>query len=112
MATALDVRRIALSLPETSEGTSYGTPSFKVAKTLFARLWDDYETLAMKMDFAEREALIAEEPERFFLTDHYRNYPFVLVRLPEVSVERLEELLAGAWRFCAPKKLQAAHPGR
>ena len=104
----MDVREVALALPEVTEETSFGTPSFKVKGKFMARLKEDFETLVVRMPFAEREGCLAEEPELFYITDHYLNWPGVLVRLEVASVERLRELIEGAWRMQAPKRLLAA----
>jgi len=104
------VREIALALPEVEEGPCYGTPGFRVRGKLFARIWEDGETLVLKIDLDARELLLAADSEAFFLTDHYRGYPYVLVRLPAVDPEQLRELLEDAWRLSAPKRL-AAPPG-
>jgi len=61
------------------------------------------------MSFDEREMLIAAAPETFFITDHYRNYPRVLVRLRTVEPGTLTRLLIQAWREVAPQKLIAAY---
>ncbi len=100
------VREAALALPGVFEGTSYGTPGFRVGKTLFARFWEDGETLVLKVDLLEREILLAAEPEKFFLTEHYRGYPWILVRLPRVESAELGALLRRAWREAAPRKLR------
>jgi hypothetical protein len=74
------------------------------------RLRDDGETLALRVDPEERLALVHEQPEIFYVTPHYQDYPFVLVRLAAADREELEELLAEAWLLSAPKRLAAAHP--
>jgi len=102
------VREIALALPEVEEGPCYGTPGFRVRGKLFARIREDGETLVLKIDLDARELLLAADPEVFFLTDHYRGYPYVLVRLPAVDPEQLRELLEDAWRLSAPKRLAAS----
>lgn len=107
MATADDVRRLALALPETSEKPCYGTPGFYVRKKLFARLRDDGETLVVKADMGERELLMAAEPETFFITDHYRDVPYVLVRLAAIDAGELREVLTDSWLISAPKRLAA-----
>ncbi len=100
------VRQMALAYPGVEDGSSYGTPAFRVGKKLMARLWEDGETLVLKTDPYERDALTASEPEIFFVTDHYRNYPYVLVRLPLIEEARFAEVLADAWRTVAPKQMQ------
>jgi hypothetical protein len=88
------------------KGTSYGMPSFKVAGKFFARLRDDDTVLVIHLrSFEERDRLLENEPAAFFSTDHYRNYPTVLVRLARVSERLLNEVLADAWRRGAPRRL-------
>ena len=100
------VRKIALALPGVEEGTSYGTPAFRVAKKFIARFWEDGETLVVRIDIAHREILIAADPATFFITDHYRNYPAILVRLGVVHPAQLRDLIEESWRRSAPKGLQ------
>lgn len=112
MAVDLEgLRRIALGLPGVTEGTAYGTPAFRVAKRFLGRLREDGETLALKMDMDARDHLIEMEPETFFITDHYRGYPYVLIRLPRIDEPRLRLLFTEAWRAAAPRRLLARHPG-
>jgi hypothetical protein len=108
MATVDDVRRLALGLPESSEKPCYGTPGFYVRKHLFARIRSDAETVVVKVDMGERELLIGAEPEIFFVTDHYLNYAYVVVRIAAIGVDELLEVLTDAWRLAAPKRLLAA----
>ena len=103
--TFADVRRIAGALPGAEEGTSYGTPAFKVRGKLFARLREDGESLVVRVDFAQRGTLMAADPKAFYITDHYRDYPMMLVGLSAVRPGELRELLAQSWRSVAPKKL-------
>ncbi len=111
-ATSLHrVRGIALALPGVEEGTSYGTPGFHVRGKGFARLWEDGETLVVGCGIAERELLLDADPGVFFLTDHYRDYAYVLVRISKASREVLEEALENSWRRAAPKKLVAEYDG-
>jgi hypothetical protein len=97
-------RRIALALPGVEDAISYGTPSLKVRGRFMARIKEDGETLALRVDFAVREALMQEQPEVFYVTDHYLNYPAVLVRLPKVSRAKLRQVLEHAHRVVAPKR--------
>ena len=72
MATEEDARRIALSLPETTEKPSYGTPGFRVKDKLFARLHDMPDTLVVWVaDMDEKEVLLGSAPERYFQTDGF-----------------------------------------
>jgi len=56
-------------------------------------------TLAVRMDFAQRDALLEEDPSTYYLKDHYVNYPCVLVRLSRVHPDALRDLVQGAYRF-------------
>ena len=101
------VRQIAQTLPGAEEGSSYGTPAFKVKGKLFARLHQDGESLVVGVDFDEREEMMNAAPEKFYITDHYLNYPWMLVRLSKVRSDELRDLLIGSWRRAAPKKRRA-----
>ncbi len=109
------VRALALSFPGVEEATSYGAPAFKVGGKLLAcqpsnpRLRDGGRTLVLfDVSLEEREMLMQGEPEAFFFTDHYRDYPAVLVRLPALAPERLRPYLERRWRRVAPKRLVKA----
>jgi hypothetical protein len=104
--TLEQVRRIALALPEAEEGTSYGTPAFKVRGKLFLRLREDGTTLVVKIDRDERAALIVSAPKIYSVTDHYLNHPWILVSLENVGIAELEERATEAWRLTAPAKLR------
>lgn len=108
MVTFAEVRELALALPDAEEGTSYGTPAFKVRGKLFARLREEGDVLVLKVDMDERDALMRSTPDTFFITPHYEKWPMVLVRLPNVDREELGELLADSWRIAAPKHLITA----
>jgi hypothetical protein len=93
------VRRFVLSLGGVEEARSYGTPGFKVRGALFARLKEDGETLVVAMEFDARDEMIATAPEIYFVTDHYLNYKWILVRLPKIEMDAMKDLLRGAWRM-------------
>jgi hypothetical protein len=103
-ATFEVVRRIALSLDSVEEGTSYGTPAFKVHGALVARLHQDGESLVLRTDFEQRAELMAADPETYYITDHYLNYELILVRLARVHPDALRDLLGMAWRSAAKEK--------
>jgi hypothetical protein len=105
------VRQLALALPGAEEGTSYGTPACKVGGKLFARLHQDDVSLVIKVDFEEREILMEADPETFYITDHYLDYPWMLVRLSTVRMDQLRDLLRQSWRRAAPRKLVAGIHG-
>lgn len=111
MATVADVREIALSLPETSERPSYGTPGFRVKDRLFARVREEGVLVVWTADVGEKDFLVRAEPKKFFTTAHYDGHASVLVRIGAVDREELTELLTDAWRARAPKRLVAASDG-
>ena len=96
-----DVRLVALSLPDAEESTSYGTTAFKRKGKLFLRFHQDGESLVVPMDFEDREMLMAEQPQTFYITDHYLHYPYILVRLASVRSDQIPDLLRKAWQRVA-----------
>jgi hypothetical protein len=120
MATWDDVRRIALSLPDTSEQLSHGHAAWRVRDKGF--VWErplrpaDLRALgdaapqgpilgARVEHLVAKEALLADNPEVFFTTPHFDGYPAVLVRLEKVARADLEEVIVEAWLARAPKRL-------
>lgn len=104
-----DVRAIALVLPDVTEGTTHGSPSFRVGKKLLC-VWGEGDILIMKSAIVERDLLIQLEPEKYFITDHYVPFDYVLVRLAAVDEGEVEDLMRKAWRMLAVKRLVAQHP--
>jgi hypothetical protein len=116
-----DVSRLALALPEAQEGSTYGGKrAWTVRKKMFVwerplrksdlkALGDDAPEgpiLGAKVEhLIAKEALLADDPGVFFTTPHFDGYPAVLVRLPEIGVELLQEVVTEAWLTCAPKRL-------
>jgi hypothetical protein len=90
------VRKLALALPGVEDGTSYGTPALKLKKKLMIRLREDGDVVFI-VGFDKRDMLMAARPEAFFTTDHYRDYPSVLVRLGAVTEAELKDLVQWAW---------------
>lgn len=105
-----DVRKMVLAWPAVEEATSFGTAALKVKGKFFTRLREDGDSLVVRMDFDEREIRMAAEPDVYYLTDHYRNYPLVLMRLSNSSPDVVRAHLLRAWRELAPKKLVKAFP--
>jgi hypothetical protein len=123
VADQADVRRIALSLPEATEGDDHF--AFSVADKRgkqkgFAWVWMErtapktarvanHDVLAVRVAHGdEKEALLASDPDVFFTEPHYNGFPAVLVRLAAIDVDQLAELLTDAWRSQAPKSLVQA----
>src|SRR5271170_891734 len=93
------VREMALALPNVEEGRSYGAPALKMKGKLFVRLREDLDSIVLKTTFDRREELMAADPETYYITDHYLEYEWILVRLSKVRLEVLRDLLQGAYRF-------------
>lgn len=106
-ATLDDVRACAMALPGAEEGTSYGTPAWRVRGKLFARLHDSGEALVVRIDFDDREGAMRADPKTFFITDHYTGYPMMLVHLDHVTHGGLIEAVEESWRRVAPKRMLA-----
>jgi len=105
MVSEDDVRKLALSLPETTEKPSYGMPGFRVKDRLFARIKEEGVLVLWRENEDEKEALIESEPDKFFTTSHYDGYPMVLLRLEQVDREELLDLLQDSWDLRAPKSV-------
>jgi len=98
------VREIALRLPGVEDGTSYGAPALKVGgKHLIVRWREDLNAVVVKTTFDEREGLMAEEPDVYFITDHYLNYEWVLVNLATVTPSALEAMITRAHQLTKKK---------
>jgi hypothetical protein len=99
-----EVRKIALTWPEVEDGTSYGTSALKVRKKLMVRLREDGDSMVMPgVPSEERDMLVESQPKVFYFTDHYRNYPMVLIRLSKTKRATVEPLLRRQWRALASK---------
>jgi hypothetical protein len=111
-----EIRRAARTLPGVVEGTSYGTPAFKLGKKLFARVHQDGESLVVAIDPLEREIALKADPDLFFITPHYADHPWVQVRLSAVRGKQLAKILAAAHRTVEERAPRAAparrSPGR
>jgi len=106
------VREIGLALPQVEEGTMYGSPALKVDGKLLTCLAihksAEPQSLAVHIDFDQRAGLLADEPETYYVTDHYVNYPVVLVRLSRIRIDQLRDLLGSAWRFVTSQESRRA----
>jgi len=110
------VRRVLLELPDVIEGRSYGMPSFLLHGRFLARFRDDDTVLVLQLaTIGERDVLMELDERSFFFTDHYRNYPAVLVRLAEVPPSLLGDVIKESWQHVAalpPKRPRAKRRGR
>ena len=107
--TAAQFKKIALSFPEAHEKSHYGSPSIMIAKKFFTRLRREDDGIVWVVgSIDERDALLEMDPKTYFITDHYKNYPAVLVRIGEIDTTMLKKMLERRWRTIAPKKLLKA----
>ena len=102
------VNKVGLTLPDVEVATRYdGSPVLKVAGVFMAGLAThssaEPNTLVIRADPEARELFIEEAPDTYYLTDYYRRYPLVLVRLEQVNHETLRELLSSSHRLTLPK---------
>jgi len=97
---------VALSFPEAHEKSSYGNPSIFIAKKFFTRWRREEGSIVWIVDsIDERDHLLEIDPKTYFITDHYRDYPSVLVRAERIDAAMLKKMLERRWRKVAPKKL-------
>jgi hypothetical protein len=125
MADQEDVRRIALGLPATTEAEDhFGFSVLNRGKPKgFVWAWNERvqpkkprvpraDVIALRVaNQVEKEALLATDSSKFFTEPHYNGFPAILVRLPEIDLEELEELITDAWRCHAPKALRESLDG-
>ena len=109
---------IARTLPDVEVTTSWGASALKVRGKMFACVAinksAEPNSMVVRMDMAQRDLLIDEDPATYYLTDHYVNYPCVLVRLSRVSPDALRDLIRGAHRFisASTSARRSSRPGR
>lgn len=97
------IRKVVFTLPGTREAPCYGTEGFYVQKKLLTRMKEDGETLVVPVN--DRDKLMKNDPGTFYITDHYINSNYVLIKLPNVEPDILKGLLIDAWLKRAPKTL-------
>ena len=97
------VKEVALALPNVEEGTMYGAPALKLNGKLLACVpihkSAESDSLAVRIDYDQRDGLLADAPETYYVAPHYINYPCVLVRLRRIQRDALKELLDASWEF-------------
>ena len=101
--TFRSVRAIGLRLPGVEEGTMYGAPALKLGKKWIACIASHKSaepgTLVVWTSFEQRDALIEEAPETYYVKEHYQAYPVVLIRLSNASPDAMRDLLGAAHRL-------------
>jgi hypothetical protein len=110
------VREIALRLPDAEESTMYGKPALKFRGQMFACLPShrsaEPDSLVVRVDFEQRAELLVAEPDVYYITDHYKDYPAVLVRLARLKPELIGDLLGMAHRFVAAETARGGEKGK
>src|SRR5687767_15712901 len=101
------VEQIGRTLPGVELTTTWGQPTLKARGKMFACIAShksaEPDTLVVMMDIADREALLEEDPDVYYLKEHYVGYPCVLVRLRKVTPDALHGLIVGAHRYVSRK---------
>lgn len=104
------VRKIGLALPGVEYNTTHGVPALKVHGKLLACIpvnrSAEPDSLAVRVDFDGRATLLAEQPDVYYVTDHYAPYNMVLVRLSRISPDVLRDMLGMAHKFVTRKAAQ------
>lgn len=107
--TAAQLKKIALSFPQAQEKPSYGKPAYVIVKKFFTRFRAEDNALVVIVDSMHtRDMMLELDPKTYFITEHYRDYPSVLVRMERVTPEEVRVMLERRWRAIAPKKLVKA----
>jgi hypothetical protein len=107
------VEAIGRTLPDVEVTTSWGQPALKVRGKMFvcgaSHKSAEPDTLVVRMSINDRDALIAEDPDTYYLKEHYIGYPCVLVRLSRVHPDALRDLVTGAYRYVSTKSGMRLH---
>jgi hypothetical protein len=107
--TGSEFRRVALSLPEAEEVETWGHPTFRVRRKIFASMSPDGRSGGVKASREEQAALIAADPQTFSVADYVGRYGWVHIRLASADAGELRQLIIEAWRRTAPKRLVVAY---
>jgi hypothetical protein len=103
--TFAELSEILLTWPLVEASTSYGTPSFKVKGKLLTRLREDGDSLLIKGVEPDERAMLCEAfPDLYYFTDHYRDYPMVLIRLSRADAETVTAMLDRTYQALLPKR--------
>lgn len=110
MVTADDVRRVALSLPRTTEHLIRDRVKFRVGRLVYVSLSPDETVMGFAYPKEERASLIAAEPDKFFMPiSSDERYNWVRTWLAALDPIEMRELVVDAWRMVVPKRVAAAH---
>jgi hypothetical protein len=97
------VEKIGLALPGVEAGISWGSPALKLRGTMFACIPTnksaETDSIVVRLDFAQRDELLAAEPDVYYLKEHYVHYPCILARLKKIHPDALHDLIGMAWAY-------------
>lgn len=109
--TLAAIKKMGLALPDVEEGTAYGSPALKLHGQLLGCVPTNRDaepnSFVVRVDFAQRDDLIASEPDIYYLKPHYEDYACVLVRVKKIHRDAMRDLLSMSWQFVnskAPRK--------
>jgi hypothetical protein len=108
VVTFADVRKIVMTLEGVTDTTAYGAPCFKLNGRIFTCMAINKQaepnSLMVRLPIDQRDAMVEEEPDVYYVKPHYEPYPCLLVRLSKVRRDALRDLLTGAWRQMSAEK--------
>jgi hypothetical protein len=98
---------MGLALPDVEEGTAYGSPALKLHGQLLACIPTNKaaepDSVVVRIDFAQRDEMLAAEPDVYYLKPHYEDYACILVRLKRIHPDAMHDLLLAGWQFVNKK---------
>lgn len=110
MVTAEDVRRVAMSLPRSTEGLVRDRIKFRVGRIVYVSISGDESAMGFGYPKEERQALIASDPDKFFMPiKSDERYNWVRARMAALGQDEMRELVIDAWCMCVPKKVSSAY---
>jgi hypothetical protein len=112
LVTLEQIRRVALSLPRTEEALVRDRVKFRVGRIVYVALSRDEQTMGCGFPREERAALVAAQPEKFFMPiPSEMRYQWIEVYLNAIDAEEMRELVTDAWCIVVPKRVSAEHLG-
>jgi len=109
------VEAIGRTLPDAEIATMYGQPALKAGGRMLACIAShksaEPNSLVVMMDFADRDALLEDDPQTYYIKDHYAPYPCIVVRLSRIRLDALRDLIVGAHRYVSAKAAAKSKAG-